>query len=285
LWLNDGSGTFRDRGLESGCAVNRMGEAEAGMGVAMADLAADRSADLFVTHLGRETNTLYRIEDGICRDITAAVGLAAPSLPRTGFGTGFHDFDHDGHLDLWVSNGRVGREDLSPDEPFAEPNQLFRGTPSGVFETLGAALSGFLETGNSRATAFGDLGEDGDVDAVVVNNGGPARIYRNRTSEAPGPQDSWLQVRPLTEAGSVQLDVSVTVAAETGVRHDWSRRAVSYLSSNDPRVHFGLGKTARVEALTIRWPSGPTVRYRGLPARRQVVAPEPGRSSGRRGSG
>lgn len=273
LWTHDGSGRLRDRGVASGCAVNRMGEAEAGMGVAVADLAADGSAELFVTHLARETNTLYRIEGGICRDVTAAAGLAAPSLPRTGFGTGFHDFDHDGRLDLWVSNGRVGREDLSPGDPFAEPNQLFRGVTADSFVETPPAIGGIAEpVDNSRATAFGDYDEDGDVDAVVVNNGGPARIHRNRSSAGfDGAKGSWLQVRPEDRSGSVGLEVSGTVVASGTVRHDRSRRSASYCSSNDPRLHFGLGEVDRVDRLTIRWPQGDAMRYRSLPSRRQIV--------------
>jgi len=97
LWINGGDGTFADRALITGTAVNLSGTAEAGMGVAVADLEDDGDLDLFVTHLRGETNTLYLNEGGIFEDVTAMTGLAAPSVALTGFGTGFVDFDNDGH--------------------------------------------------------------------------------------------------------------------------------------------------------------------------------------------
>jgi hypothetical protein len=108
LWINQGDGTFTDQALRSGSAVDRQGRAEAGMGVIAVDLENDGDLDLFMTHLRDETNTLYRNQDGLFEDATVSMGLSTPSIPYTGFGVGLADFDHDGVLDVYVANGRVG---------------------------------------------------------------------------------------------------------------------------------------------------------------------------------
>ena len=139
LWIQHAHGGFMDEALLSGSAVSMTGSAEAGMGVAAFDLENDGDMDLFMTHLRDETNTLYiNNGDGFFDDMTAPLGLAAPSLGFTGFGTGFADFDHDGALDLYVANGRVGQgmAALVEKDAFAEPNQLFQRQANGVFQEV-----------------------------------------------------------------------------------------------------------------------------------------------------
>ena len=149
--------------------------------------------DLFMTHLRGESNTLYLNRGGWFDDATVSAGLAAPSVATTGFGMGFADFDHDGALDLLVVNGRVGRS-LTPlaEDPYAEPDQLYRGLGTGRFaeipsrEMLPLPL---IETG--RGAAFGDVDNDGDVDVAIVNNGGRARLLENLA----GDRGHWILFR------------------------------------------------------------------------------------------
>ncbi|MFK7845931.1 MAG: FG-GAP repeat domain-containing protein, partial [Rhodothermales bacterium] len=179
LWQNNGDGTFTDRALITGVSANRQGTAEAGMGVIAFDLENDGDTDLLLTHLRDETNTLYRNDNGNFQDVTIAAGLSSPSLPYTGFGLGVADFNHDGLLDIYVANGKVGRgkigQDNTPDTsgPFAEPNQLFKGTEAGKFvevEPAGGVITSSIST--SRGTALADIDNDGDLDIAVINNHG-----------------------------------------------------------------------------------------------------------------
>ena len=248
-----------------GCSVNGQGVSEAGMGVAQGDVDGDGRTDLLLTHLARESNTLYLDRGGLCEDVTAAAGLGAPSLPYTGFGTALADFDNDGELDLWVSNGRVGREDIGTEgDPFAEPDHVYRGLGGSRFELLGASRSGVGRSpDNSRGTAFGDYDNDGDIDALVVENGGRARLYRNRGSDG-----SWIQLRATTRAGGDILGAQVVTRSNGRERSARAQRAYSYCSSHDPRVHFGLGSEQTLQELRLKSVGGKTLLLRSLPAER-----------------
>ncbi len=270
LWVNLGGGRFRDDSLLSGVAVNMTGAAEAGMGVIAEDLDDDGDTDLFMTHLRGESNTLYRNAGGHFEDATATAGLAAPSLAFTGFGSGAHDFDLDGLRDLYVANGRVvgSRPPLIEDDPFAEPDLLFRGLGAGRFAFLpGSAITAPELVDNGRAAAVADYDNDGDVDVAVVVNGGRARLLRNLA----GDRGRWLASRVLDERGSDALGARVRVRTGDGDRWSAVRAAYSYCASNDPRPSFGLGEAVRAEEVEIVWPDGSRRRLANLPAGRILV--------------
>jgi hypothetical protein len=266
LWINQRDGTFRDEALLSGAAVSGDGMAEAGMGVIAVDVEEDGDLDLFMTHLRGESNTLY-VNDGrgAFEDGTAVRGLAAASLAYTGFGVGAADFDNDGALDLYVANGRVGRAQaaLVPGDPFAEPNQLFAGIGEGAFAEVlprGGSLPELIA--NSRGAAFADYDGDGDIDVLVVNNGGEAHLLRN----VAGDGRPSIQLQIVGRDGRVVIGATVTL--EAGGRRQWRRvqPAYSYASANDTRVHFGLDGLERVDGLTVHWPDGSTESFGPLPA-------------------
>ncbi len=281
LWTARGDGAYADRALELGAAVNALGRAEAGMGVAVGDADGDGAPDLFVSHLRAESNTLYRNagEAGF-EDATSAAGLAGRSVPFTGFGTGFADFDHDGALDLVVVNGRVTRGPLltgtAPKsfwDDYAEPDQLWIGYGSGRFRLADAeagALSRRVE--NGRGLALGDVDSDGDVDLLVAHGGGRARLLLN---VAPA-RGSWAAVRPLAGAGGRDA-LGTAVAFEAGGRsfRRWSTTGSSFLSASEPRAHAGLGAAAVLDAIEIRWPGGARTRLTGLPIDRTFVLTGP----------
>ncbi|TDJ75652.1 MAG: CRTAC1 family protein [Planctomycetota bacterium] len=255
LWMNVGGGRFEDRGLEAGCAVNMQGASEAGMGVAMIDIDDDGDLDLFMTHLRNETNTFYLNDRGLFTDRTPQTGLSGASIRFTGFGMGFADFDCDGTQDLYVANGRVGRwiPAFDPGNPYAEPDQVFRGLGGTRFEEVmprGGTAAPVYRT--SRGTAFGDIDQDGDIDVVVVDIDARVRILRNVIA----PKGHWTMLRLLEGAGSDALGARVRVTA--GGRTQWRtvQTAYSYLAANDPRVHFGLGPAARVDEVLVQWPDG-----------------------------
>lgn len=274
LWINQRDGTFADRALSLGAAVNNLGQAEAGMGIALGDVENDGDLDLFITHLRTESNTLYRRAGDIgFVDDSAVSGLAGPSLPYTGFGAGFFDYDNDGDLDLAVVNGRVTRGPLLTNrqtssywDPYAEPNMFFENDGTGKFSDISPRAALFTQmVENSRGLAFGDVDNDGDVDLLVANEGGPARLYRNDTPD----RGHWLTVRVVDpELRRDAVGAVVTVVTE---QHEIARLVApgySYLSSNDPRVHFGLGEAAHVEEIRVRWPDGTLETFPGGPADR-----------------
>jgi hypothetical protein len=182
LWINQKNGKFIDDSLMSGTAYNADGAAEAGMGVTAGDVDGDGSEDLFMTHLTLETNTLYMNNGkGEFHDSTNRFGLGGISFAFTGFGSEFFDYDNDGFLDLFVANGAVTiMETLRGAEyPFHQKNQLIRGYGD-RFEDVSAQAGRALELSEvSRGAAFGDIDQDGDVDIVVTNNNGPARLLLN----------------------------------------------------------------------------------------------------------
>lgn len=261
LWINQHDGTFGDRALEMGAAVNSLGRAEAGMGLALGDVDNDGEADLFVSHLKGESNTLYRRGEYAFEDDTFAAGLAGPSIPYTGFGTVLVDFDQDGDQDILLVNGRVLRGPMmalgaGSDywDPFAEPNKVFENDGNGHFSDVSANLPAFSEdVSNSRGLAAGDVDNDGDVDFLVTNGGGEVRLFRN---DSPSDRH-WLTVRALIpELNRVAIGAVVTVSLGEKRLYRYVTRGYSYLSTNDPRVHFGLGSATSIDSIVVRWPDG-----------------------------
>ena len=261
LWINQGGLKFVDEGLSSGTAFNAVGEAEAGMGIAATDVDSDGDLDLFVSHLREETNTFYLRDTGhFFEDITNRTGLGSTSYEFTGFGLGIIDFDHDGLLDIYVANGRVNYWDPTndPEDIYAESNQLFRGV--GVLRFVevmprGGTPGAVVET--SRAAAFGDLDNDGAVDVVVGNRDAKVSVLRNTA----GSGGRWVQFAVRDRDGRYALHARVRIDAG-GVRR-WRRveRGYSYCSSNDPRVHCGLGSATAVDAVTVFWNDGATSEF------------------------
>jgi len=281
LWINRGSLRFEDRSLLLGAGLNEMGKAEASMGIAIGDVDGDRDLDLFLTHLDRETNTLYHnLGEGGFEDATATAALGPESLPFTGFGTVFFDADLDGDLDLLVVNGRVrrgppiaGAVPLGANRPeywrnYAEPNLLFENLGDLRFENRSAAAGELCRRVEvSRAALAGDLDRDGDLDVVVTNCNGPARLYRNNI----GDGGSWLQARVLQASGGDALGAIVSIEFDGRTLAAPVTSALSYLSAVEPAVHFGLGGADTVERLEIRWPDAKRQLLEQLPARRRVL--------------
>lgn len=269
LWIQQPDGSFRDEAIVAGVALNAFGVAEAGMGVAVSDADGDDDLDLFITHLGTETNTLYRNDrDLIFEDRSAAAGLSVASLPFTGFGTGFADINLDGRLDLVIANGRVqwqpARADAGEIEtsmrPYAEPNQLFLGDGAGEFDSATTSswqsLLTLVEV--SRGLAIADMDGDGDVDFAIANAGGASRLYRNEI----GPAGNWLSVSAkIADASRHEHSASITAVTNVGRIRRLSGPGYGYLSSHDPRAHFTFEDGVQLHHIEVRWPDGSNESY------------------------
>ncbi|HMF13542.1 MAG TPA: CRTAC1 family protein, partial [Gemmataceae bacterium] len=231
--------------------------------------------DLFVTHLTSETHTLWRqLDRGRFTDRTVAAGLTRAGWRGTGFGTVLADFDNDGALDLALVNGRVSKPEPAGNGPFhswyAERNQLFANNGTGSFVDISArnpALCGGRAV--SRGLAVGDFNNDGGLDLLVTSIAGPARLYRNVAPE----RGHWLMVRAIDPqcGGRDAYGAVVTVMAGD---HRWQRLVqpgYSYLCSNDPRTHFGLGPAQSVDSIRVTWPDGKEEAFPGQEVDRIIV--------------
>jgi hypothetical protein len=281
LWINQKDGSFVDEALLSGVALNRSGKPEAGMGVDAGDFDSDGDEDLFVTHLMGETNTLYvNLGDSFFEDNTIEAGLHSASFNTTSFGTSWLDFDNDGRLDLLTLSGavRIIEELARSGDPFplSQKNQLFHNSGNGVFREVSATAGAAFQIPEvSRGAATGDIDNDGDIDVVILNNSGPARLLLNQSH----PGHAWINIRLIGPTGRDMLGALATLIFPDGTRI--SRRVRndgSYCSSRDPRILFGCGSQTLDPSLEVLWPNGETEKWSKLPLKsfwtlRQGTAP------------
>ena len=274
LWLNQGNGQFREAALLTGCAVDADGRPKAGMGVHAADVDDDGRLDVIVVNLDSESDSFYRNRGAFFSDDTAAVGLRTASRPFTRFGMALADFDNDGHLDLYEANGRVGRQsELFSDDPYAEPNLLFRGIGGRFVEVTPRGGTRQPLVATSRGAAFGDVDNDGGIDIVVVNRDARPYLLRNVVNA----RGHWVMFRVVDSHGRDALGAELAMSVGSrSIRRD-VRSAYSYLASNDPRVHVGLGTETAVRGVIVRWPDGAREQFGDFAADKIVTL--------RRGSG
>jgi len=272
LWINQKDGSFSELAFPLGIAFNQHGQAEAGMGIVSGDFDGDQTFDLFLTHLAVETNTVYRgIGASGFKDVTGTAGIAASSMPFTGFGVVALDADCDGDLDLMVANGRVslGPEGDAQDPwlPYAEPNQAFVNDGKGRFEEITADSPFSTPIEITRGMATGDLDQDGDLDVVIANIEGPARLYRN---VCPNP-GSWLRVRavdPALKRDAIGAVLTVKAGDRSYLRIVHGQGG--YQSSSSLVAHFGLGEAETIDGLDVQWPDGMRETFPGGPVDRTL---------------
>ena len=259
LWMNQRNGTFRNTALLSGAALTSEGRAEASMGVDAGDFDNDGDEDLFITELTGEGSNLF-VNDGkaVFEDQSARSGLGAHSLPYTGFGTAWFDFDNDGWLDIMAVNGTIAAIEAlrRANDPFPlrQRKLLFRNLANGQFEEVAErAGAAFQLSEVGRGAAFGDVDNDGDVDVLVGNDAGPTRLLINNV----GDRKHWLGLRLVGERKRDMYGARVAVLRGNGSTL-WRRARAdgSYASANDPRVLIGLGDSAEAATVRVVWPSG-----------------------------
>jgi len=276
LYHNKGDGTFEETGLTAEIAVDGDGRTYAGMGIAFQDFDNDGWPDLVITNLANQKYALYKNNgDGSFTYDTYAAGLAQMTLLHSGWGIDFLDYDNDGLKDLLITQGHdLDTVELNyPQVHYKEPMLLARNMGNGSFVDVSKKSGAiFSERWVGRGMAVGDLDNDGKLDAVVTTNGGPAYVLHNETPE----NNHWLELllvghKSNRDAIGAQIKVTTTHGAEY-----WTvSTSGSYLSSNDKRAHFGLGKDAVAGTVEILWPSGIRQTLTDVAGDRTVRVDEP----------
>jgi hypothetical protein len=273
LYRNNHDGTFREIAVAAGCAFDEDGAALAGMGVAVADYDGDGWLDIVRTNFSEQVTTLYRNYGGGFETASIKAGLGV-NRKYLGFGVDFFDFDNDGWKDLLIANGHVysqiakRRLHLS----YRQPKVLYRNLGNGRFEDVSAQAGAAIRAEHlGRGCAFGDFDNDGDVDAIVNNLGGPPTLLRNDGGNGNG-SISIKCVGTRSNRSAIGTRVKVTGGSRSQIAEVMS--GSSYYSQNDLRLHFGLGRAAKADTVEVAWPSGLRETLRDLPANRRFVVHE-----------
>ena len=265
LYHNKHDGTFEEVGMLAGAAVSGDGSERGNMGVDWSDYLHEGRLSMFVTTFTEQPDSLYHnLGAQGFSEISYAAKLAKATYNPVGWGTGFFDMDNDGWPDLFIANGHVYPQmDQVPGAPrYREPMLLFRNNCDGTFEDISSVLAEIPDA-SRRGAAFGDLNNDGNVDIVVMNTGEPPTLLLNQ-----GGNTNHRVLFKLvgTKSNKMAIGARVTVRAGKLVQLNEVRAGGSYLSQNDPRLHFGLGPNAKMDEVEIKWPSGKVEAVRNIPA-------------------
>ncbi|MGA7886550.1 MAG: CRTAC1 family protein [Acidobacteriaceae bacterium] len=276
LFHNKGDGTFEEVGLLAGVAADGNGQTFAGMGVDFSDYDNDGWPDLIIGDLADQMYQLYRNNgDGTFTYTSYVSGIAATTLLHSAMGLRFMDYDNDGWKDLLVAQGHdldTIHKDF-PDLHYREAPLLLRNIKGKKFVDVGPLSGGvFHARWAGRGLATGDIDNDGRLDAVITENGGPAHVLMNRTETA----NHWIRFR-LVGHKSNRDGIGAVIRVDTAQGSQWYTvtTASSYLSSSDVRAHFGLGAETMARTVEIRWPSGIVQTLKNLRADRQIQVDEP----------
>jgi hypothetical protein len=262
LYINKGNGTFEDDSYVSGFALNKDGREIASMGIAAGDYENNGLIDFYVTDFGDDYKVLFHNDgDTSFSDVSYRSGIAQTTIPFVGWGDGFIDYDNDGWLDLFEADGHVYPEVDQHDwgTTWAERPLLFHNVPDGgrgrrfqyVPPVIGTGLADIIP---ARGAAFGDLFNDGKIDVIINPIDGPPVLLRNVNPD----HHHWVELKLVGGPKSPRDATCATVylkANGTRMRQDVLASG-SYISSNDKRLHFGLGDATDAGTAEIHWPSG-----------------------------
>lgn len=290
LYHNNGNGTFTDIGAEAGAAYSGDGKPQAGMGVSAGDFDGDGWLDIFKTNFSGDTSTLYRnLGKNTFDDVTFTSGIGL-NTRFLGWGCGFFDPDNDGWLDILLVNGHVYPEveKLTTEAGYPQRKVLYRNLRNGTFQDVTEKIGGaLLEPTASRGCAFGDFDNDGDID-VVINPVNESPVLMRLDAPDRGG-NNWIAVKTIgVKSNRTGIGARVRVVTEEGTQMNEVRSGGSYYSQNDLRVHFGLGRAAKLKTLEVKWPGGTVDTISDVPVNQVVYVREgaglvkPGQETGKK---
>ena len=276
LFHNKGDGNFEEVGLEAEVAVDSDGRTYAGMGVDFSDYNNDGLPDLVITNLANQKYALYQNSgDGSFSYSTYVTGIGGMTLLHSGWGIRFMDYDNDGWKDLLIAQAH-DLDNISltfPELHYKEPMLLARNLNGKKFVDV-SSVSGevFTKRWVGRGMALGDIDNDGRLDVVVTENGGPAHILMNQTKTS----NHWIGFKLIGHKSNRDgIGASIKITTSKGPQWEMATTSSSYLSASDPRVHFGLGADASAKTVEIRWPSGIVQTLTDVKGDQYVTVEEP----------
>ncbi|HTT19319.1 MAG TPA: CRTAC1 family protein [Candidatus Sulfotelmatobacter sp.] len=275
LFINKHNGTFEDVSLVSGLAASEDGRYEAGMGIDAADVDGDGWMDVYITHLDFELNRLYRnSQDGTFTDETFRSRIGNTAVLLSGVAAKFLDYDNDGWNDIVQLNGAM-LDNIAlyhGEVSYKEPLLMYRNRGKGEFDKVSDSLGpDFMRPSVGRGLATADYDNDGDIDIVTNNRGDFPSLLRNDGGNA----NNWLTVQLVgTKSNRDGIGAALKLTSEGFVHMEQAKGGMSYMSASDPRIHFGLGKSSKIAALEITWPSGQVDRLTNLPINQIITVKE-----------
>lgn len=255
-WINDGKGRFQDLATENGTAFGEGGQGVSSMGPFVADLDRNGFLDILVPDMGY-SSLMLQVKKGFFMDVTAQSGVAVLCGQYTGWGGLLNDYDNDGYVDLFIANG-------DPHHLYVEESVMARWDGKSRFIDMARRSGSFFDHKYvGRGAAFADFDNDGDLDILMNVLHDTPRLLRNDG----GSRQNWLKVLPVrADNGALAVGATVTVKAGGLVQVQPAIPVNGYLTSSDPRPHFGLGRSTRAEAVEIRWPDGRQRTIENVPA-------------------
>jgi hypothetical protein len=274
LYINNGNGTFAEKGVSAGIGYSEDGIARAGMGVDAADYDRSGYPSVVITNFSNQMISLYHNErNGLFVDEAPQSEVGHDSLLTLGFGCFFFDYDLDGWLDLYVANGHIedAIERVQPRVRYAEPPHLFRNLGNGKFSEVTQSLGAAFATPRvARGAAYGDINNDGALDLLVATNSGPPALFRNT-----GTTNHSLRLKLVgTKSNRDGIGATVRVTAGNDTQSKMLRSGSSYLSSSELILTFGLGAHGQADAIEIRWPSGQVDQLKSVAADQIITVKE-----------
>ena len=274
MFWNNGDGTFTEGGLEAGVATSRDGRNQSGMGVSAADYNCDGLLDIFKTNFSDDLPNLYRnLGKRFFEEATQGSGLTAYSR-LLGWGCGFFDFNNDGWPDILYVNGHVYPEidRLNGPAHYKQPKVLYENLGNGKFRDASPeAGPGLASVASARGCAFGDYDNDGCIDVLINPINSRPQLLRCKSTTG----NNWTTLK-LIGTRSNRSAIGTRVKCVTGdhTQTDEVRSGGSFYSQNDLRIHFGIGKAARIDLLEVRWPSGRVDHFTGVSVNKSLTIVE-----------